>query len=148
MSVSEQMRVRVKRVVATAVLPTRSHDTDSGYDLYASESFVVHPGKRSLVGTGLALELPPGTEGQIRPRSGLALKHGVSVLNSPGTVDEGYRGEVKVILVNHGTLAFQGRRGTRIAQLIIQQRLETELVEVSALKGSARGQHGFGSSGA
>ena len=141
------LTVHVKRVITTATIPTQCYGSDSGYDLYASESYLIAPGRSSLIGTGIAVGLPPGTEGQIRPRSGLALDHAITVLNAPGTVDEGYRGEIKVILINHGHRAFHVRSGMRIAQLVIQRRMATELVEVDALNPSPRGGEGFGSSG-
>jgi dUTP pyrophosphatase len=101
-----------------------------------------------VVPTGITIELPPGTEAQVRPRSGLAAKHGVTVLNAPGTIDEGYRGEVGVILINHGAAPFEVTPGMRIAQLVVQRRLEIAVVEVDALTATARGAGGFGSTGA
>jgi dUTP pyrophosphatase len=101
-----------------------------------------------VVPTGITIELPPGTEAQVRPRSGLAAKHGVTVLNAPGTIDEGYRGEVGVILINHGSAPFEVTPGARIAQLVVQRRLEIQVVEVEALTATARGAGGFGSTGA
>jgi dUTP pyrophosphatase len=105
------------------------------------------PGERTLVPTGLVLEIPAGWEAQVRPRSGLALRHGVTLLNSPGTVDSDYRGEVGVILVNHGAEPFTIRRGERIAQLVFARVAEVEWREVSELEASERGEGGFGSSG-
>ena len=139
--------VHVRRVIASAMMPTRCYGTDAGYDLYASHSLVIGPGQWVSVGTGIAVELPPGTEGQIRPRSGLALDHGITVLNGPGTVDEGYRGEIRVVLMNHGHRPFRVISGMRIAQLVIQRRLVAELVEVETLSPSPRGGAGFGSTG-
>jgi dUTP pyrophosphatase len=107
----------------------------------------IAPGEVALVRTGLAIELPVGTEAQIRPRSGLALKHAITVLNTPGTIDEGYRGEVGVILINHGKLAFQIEVGTRIAQLVIKQVLAVTVEEAGELSNSERGVGGFGSTG-
>jgi dUTP pyrophosphatase len=100
-----------------------------------------------LVGTGLSLELPPGTEAQVRPRSGLALKHSVTVLNAPGTVDEGYRGEVSVILINHGPAVFEVKRGMRVAQLVVQPTLAVDVTDSPVLSDTSRGQGGFGSTG-
>jgi dUTP pyrophosphatase len=100
------------------------------------------------VPTGIAIELPPGTEGQVRPRSGLALKHAITVLNTPGTVDEGYRGEVGVILINHGQTIFAVEAGMKIAQLVVSPRIQVEVAEVVALQESERGAGGFGSTGA
>ena len=154
------MRLLVKRLVDTAVLPHYAHPNDAGLDLYASAESVIPPGEAATIATGLAIELPPGTEAQVRPRSGLARKHAVTVLNTPGTIDEGYRGEVgvvlvdagyrgevKVILINHGREPFRVDRGMRVAQLVVKQRLPIEVVEVDELTDSARGDGGFGSTG-
>jgi dUTP pyrophosphatase len=125
----------------------------AGLDLCAlldpgeEEARVIAPGARSLIGTGLALELPPGYEAQIRPRSGLALRSGVTVLNSPGTVDADYRGEVKVLLVNHGQAPFLVRAGDRVAQLVVAPVERAELLEVEALGETARGDGGYGHTG-
>jgi dUTP pyrophosphatase len=116
-------------------------------DLLADEEAVLLPGERRLVPTGLSIELPEGFEAQVRPRSGLALKHGVTCLNSPGTIDADYRGEVGVILANLGREPFPVRRGDRIAQLVVAPVARAELREVVALSDSSRGQGGFGSTG-
>jgi dUTP pyrophosphatase len=144
----EEMELRVKRLTGDALSPSYAYDGDAGLDLCAAEEALIPAGTSALVKTGIALALPPGTEGQIRPRSGLALNHCVTVLNSPGTIDEGYRGEVAVILINHGRVAFSVQRGTKIAQLVIAPRLRVEVVEVSELQDSTRGVNGFGSTGA
>jgi dUTP pyrophosphatase len=107
----------------------------------------LEPGERKLVGTGIAIELPPDTEAQVRPRSGLALKHGITVLNTPGTIDHGYRGEVGVILINHGSARFDVQPGTKIAQMVIASCLRVSVEESAELNGTARGQGGFGSTG-
>jgi len=117
-------------------------------DLYSAEEGVLPPGGRGLFKTGVAVALPPGTEGQVRPRSGLALKHGVTVLNSPGTVDEGYRGEVGVILANFGQEPFRVERGMRIAQFVIASVLRVDVKESDTLSATERGEGGFGSTGA
>ncbi len=127
--------------------PKKAHHDDAAYDIRARVDTVLHPGKVALVPSGLFLELPEGYEAQIRPRSGLALKHGISVLNSPGTIDAGYRGEVGIILLNHGAHEFPVKRGDRIAQMVIQKLPEVELVPVTELNGSKRGAGGFGSTG-
>jgi dUTP pyrophosphatase len=111
------------------------------------EDLVVQVGARALVPTGLAIALPEGHEGQVRPRSGLAAKHGITVLNAPGTIDEDYRGEVKVLLVNLGDVAFTIRHGERIAQLVVAPVTKVEVDEVDALDETARGEGGFGSTG-
>lgn len=144
---SEALELRVRRLSSVAVVPTRSYHGDAGWDLFAAETVVIAPGKWATVGTGIAMELPPGTEGQIRPRSGLASENGIFVLNSPGTVDEGYRGEIKVILANHGVEPFRVTTGVRIAQLVVQRRLWTEIFEVDSLSESCRGEAGLGSTG-
>ena len=142
------MQVRVKRLSSSATLPARAHPADAGLDLHSAVDLDIPPGETRLVGTGLALELPPGTEAQVRPRSGLALTHSVTVLNTPGTIDEGYRGEVGVILINHGRRVFEVRRGMKVAQLIVQPTLAVEIVAVDALSDTPRGTGGFGSTGA
>lgn len=141
------MQLRVKRLVETAVLPRYAHPHDAGLDLNAAVDATIAPGTAETIPTGIAIELPPGTEAQVRPRSGLARTHAVTVLNSPGTIDEGYRGEVGVVLINHGRTAFQVERGMRVAQLVVQRRLEVEVVETETLSDTARGSGGFGSTG-
>lgn len=130
-------------------LPLPRYETDhaAGLDLRADEPVALAPGERALVPTGLALELPPGHEGQVRPRSGLAARHGVTLLNTPGTIDADYRGEVKVILVNLGQAPVRFERGERIAQLVIAPVTHATLVEAPALGETGRGAGGFGSTG-
>lgn len=128
-------------------LPRYESDHAAGLDLRADEPVALAPGERALVPTGLALEIPPGYEGQVRPRSGLAARHGVTLLNAPGTVDADYRGEVKVILVNHGQVAVRFERGERIAQLVVAPVAHATLVETQALGETGRGAGGFGSTG-
>ena len=142
------MRLIVKRLdPAAARLPERAHPGDAGLDLFSAADVDVPAGEARLVGTGLAVELPPGTEGQIRPRSGLALHHAVTVLNAPGTIDAGYRGEVGVLLVNHGRQTFRVRRGMKVAQLVVTPVVEVEVVEADALSETPRAGDGFGSTG-
>jgi len=131
-------------------LPAYATDHAAGLDLLAAveDRLEIAPGDRKLVPTGIAIALPAGYEAQIRPRSGLALKHGVTLLNSPGTVDADYRGEIGVILINHGETPFIVERGDRIAQLIVAPVLRLAWQEVVALPASARGTGGFGSTGA
>lgn len=130
-------------------LPARATPGASGFDLHAAvrEEAVIPPGGRALIPTGIALAIPPGFEAQVRPRSGLALRHGVTVLNAPGTIDADYRGEVGVILINLGTEPFVVRRGDRIAQLVFMVLPSVQLVPVDKLPDSARGSAGFGSTG-
>ena len=141
------MRLIVKRLDPAARLPERAHPGDAGLDLFAAAEVDVPAGEARLVGTGLAIELPAGTEGQIRPRSGLALRHAVTVLNAPGTIDAGYRGEVGVLLVNHGREAFRVRRGMKVAQLVVTPVVEVDVVEADTLSETPRAGGGFGSTG-
>jgi dUTP pyrophosphatase len=139
--------LNVKRLTPEGRLPSYAHQGDAGLDLHAAEALVLPPGKSALVRTGIALALPSGTEGQVRPRSGLALNHSVTVLNAPGTIDEGYRGEVGVILVNHGATPFRVNVGMKIAQLVVTPRLQVQVLQVQELDETSRGSGGFGSSG-
>ena len=141
------LQLRVKRLTPSATLPRRAHPGDAGLDLCAAVDLDIPPGATRLVGTGLSLELPPGTEAQVRPRSGLALKHSVTVLNAPGTIDEGYRGEVSVILINHGPAVFEVTRGMRVAQLVVQPTLAVDVTDTAVLSDTSRSQGGFGSTG-
>jgi dUTP pyrophosphatase len=141
------LRLNVKRVRPDGRIPSYAHDGDAGLDLYAAEASVLQPGGSVLVPTGIAISLPPGTEGQVRPRSGLALDSRVTVLNAPGTIDEGYRGEVGVILINHSTTPFAIELGMKIAQLVVAPRLEVEIAPVEDLDETSRGSGGFGSTG-
>ncbi|HKJ83880.1 MAG TPA: dUTP diphosphatase [Mariprofundaceae bacterium] len=151
MNRTENIQVAIKRLPhgEGLELPFYATEHAAGMDLRAAveEETVLDPGQRTLVPTGLAMALPEGFEAQVRPRSGLALKHGITVLNSPGTVDADYRGEVGVILINHGDTPFHIRRGERIAQIIVAPVTRAELVEVEQLPNTARGEGGFGSSG-
>ncbi|MGB5092734.1 MAG: dUTP diphosphatase [Parvibaculum sp.] len=132
-------------------LPRYETEGAAGMDLMAAieagDPLILMPGSRALVPTGLAMAIPLGFEAQVRPRSGLAAKHGVTVLNSPGTIDSDYRGEIKVILINHGIEAFTIERGTRIAQMVIAPVTQASLNEVDALDETTRGAGGFGSTG-
>ena len=132
-------------------LPAYQSAHAAGLDLLAavpeSQPLTMQPGQRALVPTGLMIAVPPGHEAQVRPRSGLAFKHGVTVLNSPGTVDADYRGEVSVLLINHGDAPFTIRRGERIAQLVIAAVTQANLVVVASLSSTDRGSGGFGSTG-
>ena len=141
------MLVRFKKINPDAILPAYAHQGDAGLDVRSVEDLTIPPGKRALVKTGLVMELPSDAEAQVRPRSGLALKFGVTVLNSPGTIDSGYRGEVGVILINHGDQPFEVRKGDRIAQIVIAPCIHADIVEVESLDSSERGSGGFGSTG-
>ena len=142
------MKLLVKRLSLSATLPSYAHPGDAGLDLFANVALSIEPGETKLVPTGISIELPPNTEAQVRPRSGLALKHGITVLNSPGTIDHGYRGEVGVILINHGRARFDVQPGMKIAQMVIAACLSVAVEESGELSGTARGQGGFGSTGA
>lgn len=128
-------------------MPQQAHPGDAGFDLFSIEEKTIKPKEVSLIHTGIEIELSEKTEAQIRPRSGLALKNSITVLNSPGTIDQGYRGEASVILINHGKSAFKVEKGMRIAQLVIKPVLEIKLVEAKKLSQTERGKNGFGSSG-
>ena len=142
------MKLKIKKLHADAIIPKYAHgpDEDAGMDLCAVEDAVLEPNVPRAVPTGLSIELPPGFEAQVRPRSGLALKFGISIPNSPGTVDPGYRGELRVILINLGKTAYSVTKGDRIAQMIIARYEAVEVVE-GELSDTARGEGGFGSSG-
>lgn len=140
--------IAVQRLHAAATLPTRAHADDAGLDLAACEAVELGPGERAVVGTGVAVAIPPGHAGLVLPRSGLAARHGLSVVNAPGLIDEGYRGEVKVVLLNTDREAsFAVQPGMRIAQLVLVAVAGVNPVEVDALPTSERGDSGFGSSG-
>ena len=141
--------LRVMRLANGADLPLPAYESEgaAGLDLRAAETLTLPPGARAAVPTGLAIALPPGHEGQVRPRSGLARRHGVTVLNAPGTVDEDYRGEVMVLLVNLGDGPHPIARGDRIAQLVVVPVTRVEIEETDALDDTARGTRGFGSTG-
>jgi dUTP pyrophosphatase len=143
------MELRVLRLPHGADLPLPSYATpgSAGLDLRAAETVTLKPGSRALVATGISIALPGNFEAQVRPRSGLAIKHGITVLNSPGTIDADYRGEIKVPLINLGTEDFVINRGDRIAQMVVAPVMRVGLVEVDMLENTPRGASGFGSSG-
>lgn len=142
------MSLRIARLDERARVPTRAHDGDAGLDLYALEDAVLAPGERASVPTGIAVEIPPGQAGLVLPRSGLAARHGISVVNAPGLIDSGYRGEVRVLLLNTDReQPFELSSGDRIAQLVLVRVELPTLVEVDSLTDSERGVGGFGSSG-
>lgn len=146
---SEPVRIALQRLPHGAELPLPVYATAgaAGMDVVAAEDVTLAPGARRAVATGFAIAIPPGYEVQVRPRSGLALNHGITCLNAPGTIDEDYRGEIKVILANLGTEPFAVRRGERIAQLVPAAVTRAALVEVAALDVTDRGSGGFGSTG-
>lgn len=129
------------------LFPRKAHEDDAAFDLRSRVDAVIPSGKITLVPTGVFMELPVGYEAQVRPRSGLALKHGITVLNTPGTIDAGYRGEVGIILINAGPADFTVARGDRIAQMVVQKLADVELVAAEQLSDTNRGTGGFGSTG-
>jgi dUTP pyrophosphatase len=149
MSLASSVPVRIKRLAHGADLDLPGYATAgaAGMDVVSAEDLTLAAGARHAVATGLAVAIPPGYEIQVRPRSGLALRHGISVPNSPGTIDSDYRGELKVILINHGSEAFEIRRGDRIAQLVLAPVTQASWLEVEELDETARGEGGFGSTG-
>jgi dUTP diphosphatase len=141
------IELSIQRLRDDAIVPTRAYDGDAGLDLAACERVELAPGERATVGTGLAVAIPDGYAGFVQPRSGLALRHGITILNTPGLVDSGYRGELKVILLNTDAREpFVVEPGMRIAQLVVLQVAGIDPVEVDALPESERGVRGFGSS--
>jgi dUTP pyrophosphatase len=143
----DKMKIKILKLNEAAILPQYAHPNDAGLDLYSIEDQEILPGESKLIHTGISIELSPGTEAQIRPRSGLALKHQITVLNTPGTIDADYRGEIGVILINHGKTTFNINKGMKIAQLVIAPVIHAEIEEVQQLNSTIRGDNGFGSSG-
>ncbi len=142
------MTLRVRRLEARAQLPRRAYPGDAGLDLYALEEAVLEPGERASVRTGIAVEIPEGQAGLVLPRSGLAARHGIALVNAPGLIDAGYRGEIRVLLLNTDrSAAFELSPGDRIAQLVLVRVESPEVEEVEELAVSERGAGGFGSSG-
>jgi dUTP pyrophosphatase len=141
------MVLKVKKLNKDAIIPAYHSVEAAGFDLHSIEDVLLKPGERKLIGTGLAFEIETGFEIQIRPRSGLAYKHGITVLNSPGTVDSDYRGEIKVLLINLGKEDFEIKKGDRIAQAVVAPVVQAEFEEVEELNDTKRGSGGFGSTG-
>src|ERR1022692_3176235 len=145
---ADRVDVLVRRLDPGLPLPERAHPGDAGVDLYAARDVELAPGERAVVGTGIAIALPDGYAAFVHPRSGLAARHGVTLVNAPGTIDAGYRGEIAVTMINTDrNAAVRFSRGDRIAQLVIQRVERAVFSEVSMLPGSARGEGGFGSTG-
>jgi len=139
--------LKIKKLHKDAKIPSYAHDKDSGMDLYAIEDNLIYPNECKAIKTGLSIELPENTEAQIRPKSGIALNHSVTVLNTPGTVDENYRGEIIVLLINHGIDTYFIEKGKKIAQMIICPVIRVDIEELKDLSDTSRGSGGFGSTG-
>lgn len=141
------IQVKITKIDESAKLPQYAHDGDAGMDLFSIEEIIIGPSETALIHTGIKIELPKNTEAQIRPRSGLALKHAITVLNAPGTIDEGYRGEIGIILINHSNTHFKVEKAMKIAQMVIKPIFKVKLIEVEELSESERAEGGFGSTG-
>lgn len=139
--------LKIKKLNDDAIIPQIAHKGDAGMDLFSIEDVCVPSGEVRLIKTGISIELPDNTEAQIRPRSGLALKHYITVLNSPGTIDAGYRGEIGVILINHSSVDFMVTKGMKIAQMVVKPIYDVTIDVVTELSNSDRGEKGYGSSG-
>lgn len=142
-----KFKLKIQKIHNEAIIPSYAHKGDAGLDLYSVENITINPSETALIKTGIKIELPPQTEAQVRPRSGLALKHGITVLNTPGTIDEGYRGEVGIILINHGKEPFIVEKGMKIAQMIVKPVWYVDIEEVEELSNTERAEGGFGSTG-
>ncbi|MBW2989191.1 dUTP diphosphatase [Candidatus Woesearchaeota archaeon] len=141
------IKVKIEKIKDNAIIPQYAHKGDAGLDLYSTEDYVVNPGERVLVSTGIRIAIPAGYEAQVRPKSGLALKQGISICNTPGTVDSGYRGEIGCIVINHGNEEFRVEKQKKIAQMVFNKVEEAEFEEVDGLDDTSRGEGGFGSTG-
>ncbi|MEI6731354.1 MAG: dUTP diphosphatase [archaeon] len=141
------VKLRIRRAHAKAMMPVYAHPGDAGMDLFSVENKILKPGERAIVNTGLHVEVPEGFELQLRPRSGLAIKKGITLVNTPGTVDSGYRGEIGLIMINHSKEDFEIKEGDRIAQAVLTRFESAELEEASELSDSSRGTGGYGSTG-
>ena len=141
------VKIQIQKIKDNAIIPKYAHEGDAGVDLYSTEDYLLKPGERILVSTGVKIAIPKGYEAQIRPKSGLALKHGLSVANTPGTVDSCYRGEVGVIAINLGKEDYNIKKGAKVAQMIINKVEEAEFEEVKELEATTRNDGGFGSTG-
>ncbi|MBR6061972.1 MAG: dUTP diphosphatase [Spirochaetales bacterium] len=139
--------IKIKKINENAIVPTKQTANSAGYDLYASEDVSIAAHKYAAVGTGISVEMPNNIEGQVRPRSGLAFKFGITVLNAPGTIDADYRGEIRVCLINHSDTDYDVHAGDRIAQIVFAAVAPTVLTEVTQLGATERGEGGFGSTG-
>lgn len=141
------MKLLVEKINKKAIMPFKAHKNDAGMDLFSVEEIIIKPMERKLIHTGIKIQLPKNTEAQIRPRSGLALKNGITVLNTPGTIDEEYRGEIGIILINLSDTSFKVEEGMKIAQMVVKPVLGLDIEEVNKLTETSRGEGGFGSTG-
>ena len=141
------VEIKIQKINGYAILPEYAHAGDAGADLFSVENYIVNPGERTLVNTGIKLAIPEGYEGQIRSKSGLAVRHGIKVLNSPGTIDAHYRGEIGVILINLGKEPYEVRKGQKIAQIVFQEVKQADFKLSDSLEDTVRGEGGFGSTG-
>lgn len=141
------MKLKIHKVDKELPTPKYAHKGDAGMDLYSVENGVLEPGEFKLFSTGIKLSIPEGHEVQVRPRSGLALKHGISIVNAPGTIDSGYRGHVGVVLINLGKELFEIKRGDRIAQMVLKKVEQADIIEVEELDETTRADGGYGSTG-
>lgn len=140
------LKVKIQKISEDAILPSYAHEGDAGMDIYSIKEYIVQPSHRVLVATGIKVEVPKGYEMQVRPKSGLALKEGITVLNTPGTIDSGYRGEVGVIVINHSSKDYKIEKGQKIAQAVFNK-IERAVFVESKLSETKRGEGGFGSTG-
>jgi dUTP pyrophosphatase len=143
----KELLLKVQKVHKDAIIPNYAHIGDAGLDLFSIEEKILKPGDSTLIKTGIKIELPEQTEAQIRPRSGLALKKGITVLNTPGTIDEGYRGEIGIILINHGKEDFLVEKHMKMAQMVVKPVWYVNVEEVKELSNTERAEGGFGSTG-
>jgi len=141
------VKLKVKKLSKLAEIPQYQTEESAGFDLHSVDDVILKPFERKLIATGISFEIPKGYEIQIRPRSGLAYKHGITVLNSPGTIDSDYRGEIKILLINHSDEDFEIKVGERVAQAVIQKVYQASFEEVEDLNSTVRGVAGFGSTG-
>ncbi len=141
------IKVSIQRIHEKAKIPSYANADDAGVDLYSVKDIILNPGERVLVPIGIKIAIPKGYEGHVRPKSGLALKHGISIVNTPGTIDAGYRGEIGVIVINHGSEPYTIESGKKIAQMVFNKVEQADFVEVESLDETSRGEGGFGSTG-
>ncbi|HIH09155.1 MAG TPA: dUTP diphosphatase [Candidatus Diapherotrites archaeon] len=141
------MKVSIRILSEDARMPKLEHEGDAGFDLYSTEDAILKPMQRKLIPTGISMAIEKGYEAQIRPKSGLAIEHGITLLNTPGTIDAGYRGEIKVIVINLGEKEYRIEKGKKICQVVFNKIEHPEIIEVQELEASSRGKGGFGSTG-